>query len=76
CFDPGGDVDKINDFEDGYYDLEGYILYIESLLKDDLVHHDPSIPGMSVTFILEGFNDEPPLEENDDLFDFELKNDD
>nr|GEW49974.1 hypothetical protein [Tanacetum cinerariifolium] len=26
CFDPGGDVDKINDFEDGYYDSEGDIL--------------------------------------------------
>nr|GEW96719.1 reverse transcriptase domain-containing protein [Tanacetum cinerariifolium] len=51
CFDPGGDVDKINDFEDGYYDSEGDILYLESLLNDDLVHRDPSIPAMSVTSI-------------------------
>nr|GEY39061.1 hypothetical protein [Tanacetum cinerariifolium] len=40
-----------------------------------LLHHDPSIPKMSVAFILEGFTDEPPLEENDDLFDLESKND-
>nr|GEW33299.1 hypothetical protein [Tanacetum cinerariifolium] len=43
CFDSGGDVDKINDFEDGYYDSEGDILYLQSLLNDDLVHHDPSL---------------------------------
>nr|GEY62761.1 hypothetical protein [Tanacetum cinerariifolium] len=41
-----------------------------------LLHHDLSIPKMSVAFILEGFTDEPPLEDNDDLFDLEPKNDD
>nr|GEV39358.1 hypothetical protein [Tanacetum cinerariifolium] len=40
-----------------------------------LLHHDPYIPKMSVASILEGFIDEPPLEENDDLFDLESKND-
>nr|GEV97889.1 putative ribonuclease H-like domain-containing protein [Tanacetum cinerariifolium] len=75
CFDSGGDIDEINDFKDGYYDLEGDILYLESLLNDDLVHHDPYIPSMSVASILEGFTDEPPLEENDELFDLEPKND-
>nr|GEW24400.1 hypothetical protein [Tanacetum cinerariifolium] len=35
CFDSGGDVDKINGFEDGHYDSEGDILYLESLLSDD-----------------------------------------
>nr|GEW56473.1 reverse transcriptase domain-containing protein [Tanacetum cinerariifolium] len=40
-----------------------------------LLHHDPSIPKISVASILEGFTDEPPLEENDDLFDLESKND-
>nr|GEX27701.1 hypothetical protein [Tanacetum cinerariifolium] len=40
-----------------------------------LLHHDPFIPKMSVASILEGFTDEPPLEENDDLFDLEFKND-
>nr|GEU60808.1 hypothetical protein [Tanacetum cinerariifolium] len=72
CFDLGGDV---NDFEDGYYDSEGDILYLESLLNDDLVHHDPSIPAMSVASILAGFTNEPPLEENDDLFYLKSKND-
>ncbi|GKA88078.1 hypothetical protein Tco_0809842 [Tanacetum coccineum] len=38
-----------------------------------LLHHDPSI---SVVSILEGFTDEPPLEENDDLFDLESKKND
>nr|GEW42280.1 reverse transcriptase domain-containing protein [Tanacetum cinerariifolium] len=75
CFDPKGDDDEINvlDCEDGYHDSKGYILYLESFLNDDLVHHDSSIPAMSVASILEGFTDEPPLEENDDLFDLESK---
>ncbi|GJX18259.1 hypothetical protein Tco_0219091 [Tanacetum coccineum] len=41
--------------------------------RDDielLLHHDPSI---SIVSILEGFIDEPPHEENDDLFDLESK---
>ncbi|GJZ62614.1 hypothetical protein Tco_0618751 [Tanacetum coccineum] len=38
-----------------------------------LLHHDPSI---SVVSILEGFTNEPPLEENDDLFDLESKEND
>ncbi|GJV60738.1 hypothetical protein Tco_1466838 [Tanacetum coccineum] len=40
---------------------------------EPLLHHDSSI---SVVSILEGFNDEPPLEENDDLFDLESKEND
>nr|GEV66287.1 hypothetical protein [Tanacetum cinerariifolium] len=78
CFDSGGDDDEINilDCEDGYYDSEGDILYLENLLNDELVHHDPFIPTMSVVSILEGITDEPPLKENDDLFDLESKNDD
>ncbi|GKF17240.1 hypothetical protein Tco_0062158, partial [Tanacetum coccineum] len=38
-----------------------------------LLHRDPSTPKMSVVSILEGFPDEPPLEENNDLFDLESK---
>ncbi|GJU86749.1 hypothetical protein Tco_1294295 [Tanacetum coccineum] len=44
--------------------------------RDDiklLLHHDPSI---SIVSILEGFIDEPPLEENDDLFYLEPKEND
>ncbi|GJS83209.1 hypothetical protein Tco_0749750, partial [Tanacetum coccineum] len=63
CFDPGGDVDEI----------------------EFLLHRDPSTPKLSVASILEGnddlffsqlsfyFTNEPPLEENDDLFDWNLK---
>nr|GFA10471.1 hypothetical protein [Tanacetum cinerariifolium] len=36
-----------------------------------LLHRDLSIPKMSVASILEEFTNEPPLEENDDLFDLE-----
>nr|GEX23351.1 DNA-directed DNA polymerase [Tanacetum cinerariifolium] len=76
CFDSGGDEINVLDCEDSYYDSEGDILYLESFLNDDLVYHDPSIPAMSVASILEGLTDKPPLEENDDLFDLESKNDD
>nr|GEU56684.1 hypothetical protein [Tanacetum cinerariifolium] len=38
-----------------------------------LLHRDPSTPMMSVVSILEGSTDEPPLKENDDLFDLESK---
>ncbi|GJZ40579.1 hypothetical protein Tco_0587465 [Tanacetum coccineum] len=36
-----------------------------------LLHRDASTPTISVVSILEGFTDEPILEENDDLFDLE-----
>nr|GFA96880.1 hypothetical protein [Tanacetum cinerariifolium] len=38
-----------------------------------LLYRDPSTPIISVVSILKGFTDEPPLEENDDLFDLEFK---
>ncbi|GKG19548.1 hypothetical protein Tco_0376647, partial [Tanacetum coccineum] len=38
-----------------------------------LLHRDPSTPKLSVASILEWFTDEPPLDENDDLFDLESK---
>nr|GEX30695.1 reverse transcriptase domain-containing protein [Tanacetum cinerariifolium] len=42
CFDSRGDVDEINDFENGYYNSEGDILYLESLLSDDTIPNLPS----------------------------------
>ncbi|GKF51954.1 hypothetical protein Tco_0148421, partial [Tanacetum coccineum] len=54
--------------EDECFDPGSYIDEIELLL-----HHNPSTPKISVASILEGFTDEPPLEENDDLFDLESK---
>ncbi|GJU68770.1 hypothetical protein Tco_1255029 [Tanacetum coccineum] len=54
--------------EDECFDPGGDVDEIEFLL-----HRDPSTPKISVASILEGFTDEPPLEENDDLFDLESK---
>ncbi|GJU48253.1 hypothetical protein Tco_1217808 [Tanacetum coccineum] len=51
CFDPGGDIDKIDDFldmdvptdiKDGFHDSEGDIIYLESLLNDDTIPNLPS----------------------------------
>ncbi|GKE66929.1 hypothetical protein Tco_1521090 [Tanacetum coccineum] len=53
--------------EDECFDPGGDVDEIEFLF-----HRDPSTPTISVVFILEGFTDEPPLEENDDLFDLEF----
>ncbi|GJT08804.1 hypothetical protein Tco_0843266 [Tanacetum coccineum] len=45
CFDPGGEIDEIDafldmdistDIENGYHDSEGDIIYLESLLIDDI----------------------------------------
>ncbi|GJV49060.1 hypothetical protein Tco_1439272 [Tanacetum coccineum] len=41
-----------------------------------ILHHDPSTPLKSVASILKGFINEPPFEENDDLFDLECKTND
>ncbi|GKD19945.1 hypothetical protein Tco_1209103, partial [Tanacetum coccineum] len=38
-----------------------------------LLHRDPSTPKLSIASILEGFTNESPFEENDDLFDLESK---
>ncbi|GKC52765.1 hypothetical protein Tco_1075510 [Tanacetum coccineum] len=55
-----------DDNEDECFDPGGDVDEIEFLL-----HRDPS--KISVDSILEGFTDEPTLEENDDLFDLESK---
>ncbi|GKD78861.1 hypothetical protein Tco_1341482 [Tanacetum coccineum] len=54
--------------EDECFDPGGDVDEIKFLL-----HRDPSTPKLSVASILEGFTDEPPLEENDDLFYLESK---
>ncbi|GJW71973.1 hypothetical protein Tco_0128890 [Tanacetum coccineum] len=62
-------VTPLFDFnEDKCFDPGGDVDEIEFLL-----HRDQSTPKLSVASILEGFTDEPPLEENDDLFDLESK---
>ncbi|GKD33501.1 hypothetical protein Tco_1249010 [Tanacetum coccineum] len=54
--------------EDEFFDQSDDVDEIELLL-----HRDPSTPKISIASILEGFTDEPPLKENDDLFDLESK---
>ncbi|GKG03714.1 hypothetical protein Tco_0311350, partial [Tanacetum coccineum] len=47
--------------------------------RDDiefLLHHDPSTHLKSVASILEGYINDPPFEDNDDLFDLECKTND
>ncbi|GJZ04207.1 hypothetical protein Tco_0537482 [Tanacetum coccineum] len=62
-------VTPLFDFnEDECFDPGGDVDEIEFLL-----HHDPSTPKITVASILEGFTDEPPFKENDDLFDLESK---
>ncbi|GKC56423.1 hypothetical protein Tco_1084021 [Tanacetum coccineum] len=62
-------VTPLFDFnKDECFDPGGDVDEIELLL-----HRNPSTPKISVSSIFEGFTDEPPLEENDDLFDFESK---
>ncbi|GJU10455.1 hypothetical protein Tco_1132851 [Tanacetum coccineum] len=62
-------VTPLSDFnEDECFDPGSDVDEIEFLL-----HRDPSTPTISVVSILEGFTDEPPLEENDELFDLESK---
>nr|GFA40598.1 hypothetical protein [Tanacetum cinerariifolium] len=57
CFDPGDHVDEINDFEDGYYDSEGDILYLESLLSDDTTPNLP--PEVFLDHDLRSLSDAP-----------------
>nr|GFA27303.1 hypothetical protein [Tanacetum cinerariifolium] len=67
------------EFDDEYISSDVNPLFDEDeyfALGDDvelLFHRDLSTPKMSIVSILEGFTDEPSLEENDDLFDLESK---
>nr|GEV74208.1 hypothetical protein [Tanacetum cinerariifolium] len=71
CFDPGGDIDKIDAFldvdvstniKDGYHDLEGDIIYLESLLINDTIPNLP--PKVFLDHDPRSLKDEP---NNDDL---------
>ncbi|GJY22709.1 hypothetical protein Tco_0396367 [Tanacetum coccineum] len=62
-------VTPLSDFnEDECFNPSGDVDAIEFLLR-----RNPSTPKISVASILEGFTDEPPLEEDDDLFELESK---
>ncbi|GJT60119.1 hypothetical protein Tco_1003652 [Tanacetum coccineum] len=76
CFDPVGDNDEIDAFlaievstciEEGYYDLEGDVIYLESLLIDDTSHN-----LSSEVFEPQQFNNES---DHDTLITFSPKND-
>ncbi|GKC80503.1 hypothetical protein Tco_1131277 [Tanacetum coccineum] len=71
CFDPGGVIDEIDafldmdmstDIENGYHDLEGDIIYLESLLIDDTSPNLP--PEVFLDHDPRNLKDEP---DNDDL---------
>ncbi|GKE96089.1 hypothetical protein Tco_1580944, partial [Tanacetum coccineum] len=71
CFDPGGEIDEIDafldmdistDIENGYYDSEGDIIYLESLLINDTIPNLP--PEVFLDHDPRSFKDEP---NNDNL---------
>ncbi|GJZ73989.1 hypothetical protein Tco_0638135 [Tanacetum coccineum] len=75
-------VNPLFEFDDEYISSDVNPLFdevIEDIKSGDvdetecLLHHDHSTPKISVVSILKGFTDEPPLEENGDLFDLESK---
>ncbi|GKC74256.1 hypothetical protein Tco_1120139 [Tanacetum coccineum] len=61
CFDPGGviksSIDTSPDFEDDYYDSEGDIIYLESLLIKDTISNLP--PEVFLDDDLRSLEDEP-----------------
>ncbi|GKE63583.1 hypothetical protein Tco_1513950, partial [Tanacetum coccineum] len=69
CFDPGGKIDKIDDFlimdistdiEDGYHDSEGDIIYLESLLLNDTISN--LLPEVFFDHEPKGLKDEPDFD--------------
>ncbi|GJU90150.1 hypothetical protein Tco_1302573 [Tanacetum coccineum] len=65
CFDPGGDNDEIDAFlaikvptyiEEGYYDLEGDVFYLDKLLINDTTHN--LFPEVLFDHELQCFKDE------------------
>ncbi|GKB60816.1 hypothetical protein Tco_0917002, partial [Tanacetum coccineum] len=69
CFDPGGDINKIDafldidvstDIEDGYHDSEGDIIYLECLITNDTTHNLP--PEVFLDIDPKSLNDEPDFD--------------
>ncbi|GJT68214.1 reverse transcriptase domain-containing protein [Tanacetum coccineum] len=69
CFDPGGDNDEIDAFlaieistyiEEGYYDSEGDVFYLERLLIDDTSHN--FFPEVFIDHEPQCFKDESELD--------------
>ncbi|GJX75284.1 hypothetical protein Tco_0313882 [Tanacetum coccineum] len=77
CFDPGGDIDKIDAFldidvptviKDSYHDPEGDIIYLKNLLLNDTTLNLP--PEVFLDYDLMNLKDEPDnLMTEDKIFD-------
>ncbi|GJY72606.1 hypothetical protein Tco_0476309 [Tanacetum coccineum] len=64
CFDPGGDeidADIPSDFEDDYYNSEGDIIYLESLLNNVTIPYLP--PEVFLEHVPKSLNDEPNIDD-------------
>ncbi|GJT06805.1 reverse transcriptase domain-containing protein [Tanacetum coccineum] len=66
CFDPGGDIGKINanvstDFEEDYYNSEGDLIYYKSLLIKDIIPN--LVPEVFLDHDPKSLNDEPTIED-------------
>ncbi|GJY82235.1 hypothetical protein Tco_0495611 [Tanacetum coccineum] len=66
CFDPGGDIDEIDadvstDIKDGYHDLEGDIIYLESLLINDIILN--LLPKVFLDHYPRSLKDEPNIDD-------------
>ncbi|GJU01031.1 MAK10-like protein [Tanacetum coccineum] len=78
CFNPGGDNDEIDAFLainvptyiEGYYDSEGDVLYLESLISDDTTHN--LSPEVFFDYEPQQLRNEP---ENEPLITFSPKSD-
>ncbi|GJT92789.1 hypothetical protein Tco_0915533 [Tanacetum coccineum] len=70
CFDPGGDIDKIDafldidvsmDIEDGYHESVGDTIYLENLLINDTIPNLP--PEVFLVHDPKSLNDEPNIDD-------------
>ncbi|GJT48283.1 reverse transcriptase domain-containing protein [Tanacetum coccineum] len=62
CFDPGGDIDEIDaDFKDDYYNSEGDIIYLKSLLIKDII--SDLLPEVFLDHAPKRLNDEPNIDD-------------
>ncbi|GJY29404.1 retrovirus-related pol polyprotein from transposon TNT 1-94 [Tanacetum coccineum] len=77
CFDPGGDNDEINAFlaikistyiEEGYYDSDGDVFYLERLLVNDTTHK--LFPEVLFNYEPQCFKDESELDTLENMVKF------
>ncbi|GKE80948.1 reverse transcriptase domain-containing protein, partial [Tanacetum coccineum] len=66
CFDPGGDIDEFDanvytDFEDDYYNSEGDIIYLKSLLIKNIIPN--LLPEVFLDHDPKSLNNEPNIDD-------------